>query len=176
MLANSFHLELRREKSHTTSFYKLSLTNYATNISSTVLFQTRSHKSLWGFLVWSDLTQFQWKKKREEPYILPYAFKDFWKKITVAIAQKRTSKRTSNFSPSHLQTVVPHNFRLLDILLDECCESKHWCRYNIARGVSFIFIRDRKLTSDKRKMKVDKLRVIVCLSKFSARNNRLSQT
>lgn len=161
MLANSFHLELRREKSHTTSFYQLSLTNYATNISSTVLFQTRSHKSLWGFLVWSDLTQFQWKKKEKNLIYYHTHSKISGKRLHVAIAQKRTSKRTSNFSPSHLQTVVPHSFRLLDILLDECCESKHWCRYNIARGVSFIFIRDRKLTSDKRKMKVDKLRVIV---------------
>lgn len=110
-------------------------------------------------LIWPNFNEK--KKKRRTLYTNIQRFKDFWKKITVAIAQKRTSKRTSNFSPSHLQTVVPHNFRLLDILLDECCESKHWCRYNIARGVSFIFIRDRKLTSDKRKMKVDKLRVIV---------------
>lgn len=110
-------------------------------------------------LIWPNFNEK--KKKRRTLYTNIQRFKDFWKKITVAIAQKRTSKRTSNFSPSHLQTVVPHSFRLLDILLDECCESKHWCRYNIARGVSFIFIRDRKLTSDKRKMKVDKLRVIV---------------
>lgn len=124
-------------------------------------------------LIWPN---FNGKKKEKNLIYCHTHSKISGKRLHVAIAQKRTSKRTSNFSPSHLQTVVPHSFRLLDILLDECCESKHWCRYNIARGVSFIFIRDRKLTSDKRKMKVDKLRVIVCLSKCSARNNRLSQT